>query len=197
MVYKIALTGGIGSGKTTAANVFRTLNVPVISTDSFSRELVLPNTDAYHKIVAKFGCDILVRDKSIDRRKMRDLIFTSNEHKKWLESLLHPMILQGLKNRMGLVTANYCIVEIPLLIDPEFIVLFDRILLIDCDEALQIQRASIRDNCDEAIIKSILDTQPSRKYRSTIAHDIISNEGSIDELESKIRSYYAALVKHD
>ena len=198
MVMTVALTGGIGSGKTTACTYFQELGVPVIMTDQVSRKLVEPGTKAFNSIVSKFGENILNQDLTLNRRELRRIIFSSKEDQHWLEKLLHPLIKEEILHEISLLTCCYCIVEIPLLVNPEFVQIFDRILLIDCEEYLQRSRAMIRDQCSSEELDKIIKTQPSRGQRKQICDDIIINDfdlGHLAESVSAIHKQYLALCK--
>jgi dephospho-CoA kinase len=198
MIITIALTGGIGSGKTTACNYFQELGVPVIMTDKVSRILVEPGTKAFNKIVSRFGEDILNQDLTLNRRQLRQIIFSSKTDQAWLENLLHPLIKAEIIKEISLLDYHYCIVEIPLLVDPEFVKIFDRILLIDCEEYLQRSRAVIRDNCSVEELDKIIQTQPSRLQRQKICDDIIVNDFDLEHLAASVAALhkqYLALPK--
>lgn len=182
----IALTGGIGSGKTTVTEILKKKNVPIIDTDSIAKDIVAINQPAYHKIIDEFGSSIVKENKELDRKALRDLIFQSEEKKMLLESILHPLIWQevnaslaSLKNK----NIPYVIVVVPLLFESESIdVKFDRILVIDSPESLQVSRAAKRDNSPKEKIIEILNNQVSRQTRLNRADDIIVNENDSESL---------------
>jgi len=186
MVIKVALTGGIGSGKTTACIYFQKLGIPIIMADQISRIMVEPGTKAFNKIVSRFGENILNKDLTLNRRELRAIIFNAKEEQTWLENLLHPLIKNEIIRQINLLNSHYCIVEIPLLVDPKFIKMFDRILLIDCQEHLQRSRAMIRDQCSLEELDKIIQTQPSRSQRQKIRDDIIVNDFDLKHLEAQV-----------
>lgn len=202
----IALTGGIGSGKTTVSNIFKSKNIPVIDTDIIARQIVEPGKPAYEKIIKIFGEGILNKDKSINRQTLRQVIFSSDKDRIQLESILHPLIWDNVKTQLLLMTTSsytppYCIVVVPLLFEnlsKTVPVNFERILVIDVDEELQITRTKNRDNSDDSVIKNIIKSQVSRQTRLDAANDIILNTGNLNSLNKKIEKLheeYHALAK--
>ena len=191
----IALTGGIGSGKTTVSDVFKSKNIPVIDTDIIARQIVEQGKPAYTEIITLFGKEILDKDGNINREKLRKLIFASEKKRLQLENILHPLIWNEVKVQLELLltsyleTPAYCIIVIPLLVEnisQAKPVTFDRILVIDTTEEEQIKRAKNRDNCDETMIKNIINNQVSRQTRINVADDIILNTGNLADLNEKI-----------
>lgn len=196
----VGLTGGIGSGKTTVAQIFRGLQVEVIDSDQITRKLVEKNTPIYQQILARFGEGILQTNGLINRSKLRSIVFDSPEERKWLETLLHPLVKEEILNlRKTLTKGKYIVVEIPLLIEADFQHAVDRILVIDCDESTQIDRVIRRDALPENILQAILKSQATREARLREAHDVIENEGSQTELKSKVdnlHNYYLQLASN-
>jgi dephospho-CoA kinase len=194
----IALTGGIGSGKTTVSEIFKSKNIPVIDTDIIARQIVEQGKPAYTKIVKLFGETILNKDNNIDRSKLRSLIFSSTEKRLQLEQILHPLIWDEVKSQLKLITAPYCIVVVPLLLEnlsqikP---VTFDRILVIDVPEEIQIKRSTKRDKCDDTIVNNIMKSQVSRQVRIDAADDIILNIDNLDVLNEKVEHLHQKYLK--
>jgi len=185
----IALTGGIGSGKTTVSDIFKSKNVPVIDTDIIARQIVELDKPAYNEIIKVFGEKILNTDKNIDRQALRNLIFSSSEKRLKLEKILHPIIWDEVQNQLKSITSTYCIIVVPLLLennDKIKPIKFNRILVIDTPENVQIKRATTRDNSDESIVKKIMDNQVSRQERIAAADDIILNVENLDSLNTKV-----------
>ena len=185
----IALTGGIGSGKTTVSDIFKSKNVPVIDTDIIARQVVEPGKPAYNEMIKLFGDEILDIDKNIDRQALRNLIFTSSEKRLQLEKILHPVIWDEVQNQVKSITATYCIIVVPLLLENKDKIKpinFNRILVIDTPENLQVERAVTRDNCDESLVKKIMDNQVSRQERTAAADDIILNAENLVSLNTKV-----------
>lgn len=195
MTLKIGLTGGIGSGKTTAAHFFSELGTPVIDADVIAHELTETGSPALKKMAAYFGPSI-VSNKQLDRARLRQLIFQDSEKKAWLEQLLHPMILENMQEKANNLEENYCIMAIPLLTEIGHLDYIDRILVIDCPEHLQIERVKQRNNLREADIRAILNSQATRDARRAIANDIICNDDTPDALQKQITElhrYYMTL----
>ena len=195
----IGLTGGIGSGKTAAANLFADLGVPVIDTDIIARELVMPGSPAHAQIVAAFGQTILQADGNLDRQKLRQIVFSSSEQREQLEAILHPLIREQVQQEISALAEPYCIVVIPLLIEKhQHYAFIDRVLVIDLPEELQIQRSCGRDNTSVEEIRKIINTQCDRDTRLAAADDIIENSGSLEQLKisiSQLHQKYLALAQ--
>lgn len=188
MTFWVGLTGGIGSGKSKAAAEFLHLGVPVIDADAVSREITADNGSALPEIRRVFGADFFDDEGRLKRDALRDLVFRRPEAKQQLEALMHPLIL----NQIRLQQRNYehkvyGIIDIPLLIEkPLFSVLAKRVLVIDADETIQIERVRQRSGLDPVEIKRIMATQASRRERLLAADDVLSNEGTIEELAAKV-----------
>jgi len=196
-VFTVVLTGGIASGKTAVSDGFRRLGVPVIDTDVIARELVEPGQPALDRITDVFGPAVLDSTGKLDRRKMRQAIFSSPELKARLEALLHPLIAEEVLRRMDHVTAPYCLLVIPLYTESRSYRWVDRVLVVDVGEEQQIERVMSRDHIDREQAEAILNAQASRQERLALADDIIENSGTLNELESKIDALhkkYSSLV---
>lgn len=197
----IALTGGIGSGKTTASDIFKTKHIPVIDTDIIAREIIEPGQPAYTDVIQAFGQDILDQNKNINRQHLRKIVFNNTNKRKQLENILHPIIwdnvqkqVTSLKQAAGVPA--YCIVVVPLLFENNTAKIpFNRILLIDTPEELQVNRTSKRDNTDKELVEKIISTQVSRKTRIEAADDIIENIGDIKFLENEIEKLHQKYLK--
>lgn len=193
----IGLTGGIGSGKSTVAELFAKKGVTIIDADVITRELTRPGQAALKKIEEHFGKDILNNDGTLNRNKLRKIIFENLAEKQWLEKLLHPMVRDEMKRQAELAPSSYCIAVIPLLLETEKNPLIDRILVVDTPEAIQLQRALSRDKSSEAEIQAILDAQLSREMRMDAADDVIDNWGSFEDLlpqVERLHRVYESLV---
>ncbi len=190
MVLKIGLTGGIGSGKSTACEIFSQLGVPIIDADIVARKVVQAGMPALQLIKEKFGEDIITKDGLLDREKTRDQIFTNEIDRKKLENILHPVIYERIVHETDNIDSSYCIISIPLLLETEALEIIDRVLIIDVSEKLQLSRASVRDNASLNNIERIIRTQISRDNRLTAADDIINNEGDIENLRRQIHDLH-------
>lgn len=194
----VGLTGGIGSGKTTVGKLFERLGATVIDADQLSRNVTMPNRPALNQIVEHFGPTILQTDGSLDRTALRNIIFKNENERIWLEKLLHPLIRQEMKEKIQSVDSLYCIIIIPLLLETEPNPLIQRILVIDSPEPEQIKRTQTRDRSTPEEIKAIIDTQVKRAERLSVAHDVIINDGLLEDLVpqvERLHGFYSALAK--
>ncbi len=178
----IALTGGIGSGKSAVSKRFEALDVPVIDSDIIAREQVMPGSPALCEIENLFGPRIIREDGSLNRAKLRDLVFNEPAQRRQLEQILHPRIRQAMEHRLRALDAPYAVLVIPLLFESGLDVLADRVLVVDCPQEQQIARIRQRDDLDESQIKQILAAQTDRSTRLSRADDVIDNRGSLAEL---------------
>lgn len=192
----IALTGGIGSGKTTVSELFKSKSIPIIDTDIIAREIVEQGKPAYIEIIKTFGEDIVDKNNNINRLILRELIFSSEEKRLQLENILHPLIWSEVKAQLSLLAEKnypYCIVVVPLLLENisrNKPVEFDRILIVDAEEDIQIKRTVKRDNSSVLQIKEIMKTQVSRQVRIDAADDIILNTDNLDSLYNQVNQLH-------
>jgi len=199
-MFVIGLTGGIGSGKSTVANFFAALEIPIIDADQIARELVEPNTPALKKIVNYLGSDLLLVDGSLNRNLLRKLIFQSPIDKKWLETLLHPLIKRKIRRCLQRIDSPYVILVAPLLFEAKFSDLLDRVLVVDTQIELQVARIQVRDSCSAEEVRAIIDNQITREERLAKADDIIHNDGELEDLQKNInllhKRYLQLAKKH-
>lgn len=182
----IGLTGGIGSGKSAAGIEFEKLGITVIDADEIAQKASLKNSKAYKEIVEYFGSSILDNSQNIDRRKLRNIVFNNDEQKKKLEQILHPAIREDISFAISNSKSPYTIIMVPLIYETNSKDNYNRILVIDCDEDIQISRAVTRDGASEEDIKKIINSQATKKERLSIADDVISNNSSIEKLSDKV-----------
>ena len=198
-MFSVGLTGGIASGKTTISDLFCQRGVPIIDTDVISKELLEPNGEAFAQTVSHFGNDIVTETGVIDRVKLRQLVLSSPDEKKWLETMLHPLIYDRsdeaiLQNSM----ADYVLVVVPLLFETNFQSLVDRFLVVNCPAEVQIERLLRRDNIDLELAHKMLAQQLTNQERQAMAHDIIDNQQDKQALQSRVdhlHQDYLALSK--
>lgn len=193
---RIGLTGGIGSGKSTVCAIFRELGVPVIDSDEIARELVAPGSAALQQITTRFGPQVVRDDGSLDRQQMRELVFNDPGKREQLEAILHPLIRQEMERQIALLHAPYLILAIPLLLEKGWQQQLDRVLVIDCSEELQRQRAARRDGSPAQTIDRIIASQIERDARLAAADDRIDNGGSLASLRAQVEAlhhHYLAL----
>lgn len=191
------LTGGIGSGKSAAAKIFQNLGVPVIDADDVAREVVMPNTSALRSIVGYFGQSVLLDDGSLNRKQLRATIFEYPEKKTWLENLLHPLIRKTISNQLAewrRASVPMALLSSPLMFETGQDQLVDKVIVIDVTEAIQIERASARDQQSIASIRAIIASQISRQERLARADYIVDNNGTLDELSTRVQQLYRQLL---
>ncbi len=194
---RVGLTGGIGSGKSTVAALLATRGVPVIDTDEIAHRLSQPGQAAFDEIVRDFGEGILDENRSIDRIRLRERVFDNNDERRRLETILHPRIHAAVQEKLAELSAPYCIIVVPLLIESGFHDLTDRILVVDANESMQIQRTAARSGMSEAEIRKIMSTQASRAQRLQQADDVIDNNADRKKLEAeveRIHQWYMSLA---
>ena len=187
----VGLTGGIGSGKSEVSRRFENLGIDVIDADVIARDVVSVDKPALENIAEHFGQHILNKDKTLNRGKLRDLIFNNQSEKKWLEDLLHPLIREDIISQLNQSKSAYQILSSPLLLETSQHEMVDRILVVDADENLQLSRAMKRDTNNPDQIKKIMSTQMERSNRCAHADDIISNHGNFDELDTQVRKLHS------
>lgn len=190
MTHVIALTGGIGSGKSTIASLFAERGVPIIDADIIARELTQPKTSVFSAIIEHFGKSVVLKDGSLNRTQLRELVFANLAERRWLENLLHPLIRKQIEESIKKITAPYCIVVIPLLFENQPYFFINRILVIDTSEKNQMERVAARDHSDPALVKKILQSQVSREVRLAGADDVIVNNGNLAELAGQVDRFH-------
>lgn len=193
----VGLTGGIGSGKSAAAAQFAALGTPVIDVDVISHQLTAAGQPAVLAIARELGNDMLNADGSLNRAAVRSKVFEDATARQQLEGILHPAIYEEAQRQLQEVrnTAPYSIIVVPLLFESErYQRLIDRSLLIDCEESIQIARTMQRSQMSEIEVKNIMAAQLSRETRRQLANDIISNNGSLDELQKNVIAFHQKYI---
>jgi dephospho-CoA kinase len=189
--FRVALTGGIASGKTVVANEFAAMGVPVIDTDQLARDVVEPGTPALAAIVDAFGREMLDSDGRMDRRRMRERVFADPNDRRKLEAITHPAIRQELARRSAAADGPYQIHVIPLLIEGGKARMYNRVLVVDCPEEIQLERLMRRDGSDLRQARQILAAQATRSARLSAADDVVENTGSLDALRHRVKELHA------
>ena len=184
--FTVILTGGIASGKSAASRHFEALGAAVIDTDVIASELVKPGRAALGAIIDAFGSAYLLADGNLDRAKMKSLIFSDTRAKARLESILHPAIAAEVQRLMAAADGPYCVVVVPLFVETGIDLQADRILVVDVDEKIQLERLLSRDRLSLSMANAILRSQASRSQRLGLADDVIENNGSISELQARV-----------
>ena len=182
----VALTGGIGSGKTQVSDYFASLGVPVIDTDIISRQLVEPGQPALEKITESFGHQLLFASGQLDRAALREIIFNDATARKKLEDILHPAIREKVQHQLQALSFPYVIIVIPLYVETGQFLKTDRILVVDCPQEIQKKRVLARDNVSMEQLGKILEAQVTREQRLAVADDIIVNDADIETLQHKV-----------
>ena len=184
----IGLTGGIGSGKTSAAKIFAAEGVAVIDADTIAHELTGAHGAAIPNIKEYFGGNFITKDGKLDRKKMRSRIFSDINSRKKLEGILHPLIQTKVMHRIETVSSPYIIIVVPLLLETgDYCETVTRILVVDCNEECQISRAASRGGLNKEEIRAIMATQKSRQERLNQADDVIVNDTDIPSLQEKVK----------
>ncbi len=194
----VGLTGGIGSGKSAAACVFKNEGINVIDADNLAKEVVAKDTPGFIKVVEYFGSEIIAADGSLDRAKLRKEVFGNNEKRIVLESITHPLVREKMSEKILASQSPYSIIEVPLIFETKSMSSYDRILVIDCESKLQLERAILRDNNSGGAIQNIINSQCSREERLSIANDVISNNDSLKNLQMRslaMHHFYLGLTK--
>jgi dephospho-CoA kinase len=195
----IGLTGGIGSGKSVAAAIFKDLGIDSIDADDLARDSLNINSKGYKLFINEFGEKYLDENKDINRELLRKDIFNNPVTKIKLENLIHPLVRSGIQAFINSSKSDYCIIVVPLIYETSSSKLYDRILVIDCDIDAQIERTSKRDNQTINEIENILDKQATREERISIADEVILNNGSIEHLRKSVLNMhkkYMEIVKN-
>jgi dephospho-CoA kinase len=190
--YIVGLTGGIGSGKTTVSDLFAELGITVADSDVVSRDIVMPGRPAHTAIKQHFGGSILLEDETLDRVKLREIVFSNSDERRWLESQTHGPIMKELGDIIAAATSPYAILVLsagggrsPLI---------DRMLVVDAPAEAQITRVTERDNNSVEQVQAIMNSQPNREERFTWADDILQNDGTLASLRGKVETLHATYL---
>ena len=195
----IGLTGGIGSGKSAAADLFNNLGIDTIDADDLAKDSLNISSQGYKLFIKEFGKKYLDENKNINRELLRKDIFNDPAAKLKLENIIHPLVRTGIQSFIDNSSSEYCIVVVPLIFETNTSKLYDRILVIDCDVDTQISRTSKRDKQTNNAIKNIINKQATREQRLSIADDVIQNNGSLESLRDaifKTHKKYMELIKN-
>jgi dephospho-CoA kinase len=194
--FTVALTGGIGSGKSTVSALFGQLGIPIIDADQISHALTAPNATALADIAALFGDHLIDSQGALDRRALRSLVFDDPDARKRLENILHPRIRTEMQRQLEQSQGAYAILAIPLLFETGQVHLADRILVIDIPESHQIERVKRRSGLDDAQIRDIMASQVTRATRLAGADDIIDNRGSVADLKPLVEQLHRRYLQY-
>jgi dephospho-CoA kinase len=192
---RIGLTGGIASGKSTVAQRFMELGVPVIDADEAARAVVEPGKPALAEVLKRFGSGVFAENGELDRRTLRDLIFKDPGSRRDLEAILHPLIRADMERSVDLAVGPYVVMAIPLLVENGSSARVDRILVVDVDEAVQLQRVMARDGGTEEQARAILASQASRSARLAAADDVLLNTGTVADLRQAVDQLHESYLR--
>lgn len=194
-VFRVGFTGGIASGKSTVAKFFAALGVPIIDTYQVAREVVEPGQPPLERLVERFGQDILTPDGHLDRPKLRQIVFSDPMARTDLEALTHPAIGSAVEAWSAAAGGPYQILIIPLLVEKNLSSQVDRVLVVDCDEELQIRRLQARDGSTLEQARAILNAQTSRTARLKSAHDVIQNDGDLSAVRDQVSALHTRYLE--
>ena len=193
--FRVALTGGIASGKSTVADLFAALGVPVIDTDVIAREVVEPGRPALAQVAEAFGPDVLDAEGRLDRKRMRERIFADPGARRRLEAILHPAIRAEMERQSQAAGGPYQVLVIPLLAEGGRRDHVDRVLLVDVPEELQIQRVMWRDGVSHGEAQASLNAQATRAQRLAMADDVLRNTGRVDDLREQVAKLHRQFLR--
>ena len=192
MTFAVGLTGGIGSGKTTVAQLFASHGAGLVDTDEISRQLTAAGQPAVATIAKRFGHAFVAKDGSLDRARMRRLVFGNPSDRKDLEAILHPLIRQESIRQIRDVRGPYVVVVVPLLLESAgYDGIIERVLVVDCDPETQVRRVMQRSGLARDEVLSIIASQIPREHRLSAADDIIQNDSDIDTLGERVKTLHA------
>ena len=192
----LGLTGGIGSGKSAVSAMFEELGIQVVDADIVAREVVKPGSVGLTKITAHFGDEILTTDGSLDRAKLRAIIFANESQKQWLNNLLHPLIRESMLSQLKQATSEYVILVAPLLFENGLEKYCNHTLLIDVPVDVQITRTTARDNVSVELAKQIIASQMSRADKQQKAADILDNNRPLEEVKTDAQKLHEKYLIH-
>ncbi|AMK76321.1 MULTISPECIES: dephospho-CoA kinase [Methylomonas] len=191
---KIGLTGGIGSGKSTVCQLFAEFGVPIVDADLIARQLVEPGQPALLVIAASFGSQMLNQDGSLNRARLRDAVFADADKKRELDGIMHPLVYEKIAADVSALTADYCVIAVPLLLESKNAYAVDRVLLIDCPVDAQIERVIARDKLTRQQVQAIIDSQMSRQERLSKADDVIDNIAGPEQLAEQVKRLHNSYI---
>lgn len=194
-MFVLGVTGGIGSGKTAATKRFCFHGITVVDADEMAHKVVKKGSPCLGSITEHFGRDILLTNGELDRKALREIIFTNDKERDWLENLLHPVIRKQTLDAIQKSTSIYTVLSAPLLLEKNLEFLTNRVLVIDCPEAVQIDRTCRRDNSSIESVQKVMQQQLSRRERTSRADDVIINDRTLEELNNAIDDYHFRLLK--
>lgn len=195
MAVRIGLTGGIGSGKSSVAELFQQLKVEVIDADRFAREITKPGSPALKEIAQRFGPKILLPDGGLDRNSLAELVFSDEDQRRWLESLLHPEIRRRMDQSASNCPDPYCILEIPLLVESGRYRDMARIIVVHCPREIRLERLKSFRGMPPSVAEKIMNNQASDEERLAVADFVVDNAGEISDLDAQVVKIHHLLLQ--
>jgi dephospho-CoA kinase len=192
---RVALTGGIGSGKTTVSQMFADHGIPVIDADEISRSITRCGGAAFDRVVDLLGRSALGHDGELRRDYIRHAVFEDAGLRSRMEEIIHPLVYAEIERRMADIDSPYCLISVPLLLESGMSGAFDRVLVVDLPEALQLRRTSERDHLPEAEIRKIMETQSTRGARLQAADDVIRNDSDLEHLRAEVERLHRSYLQ--
>ena len=192
--FVVGLTGGIGSGKSAATAYFEKLGIDVVDADEVARDVVAPGSEGLKEIVNRFGDSILQEDGSLNRAALREKVFSDINEKNWLNNLLHPLIRLRMQHLISESTSPYCILSVPLLVENKLTEMCNYVVVVDCPEAMQLERALKRDGSTEETIRNIMASQATRNERINAADVVLDNSTTLPALSAQITDLHNTLL---
>lgn len=192
--FVVGLTGGIGSGKSAVTALFEKHDIDIIDADEVARDVVAIGSEGLAQISAYFGSDILLESGALDRAALRERVFNNEHEKAWLNGLLHPLIRTRMLDLINESLSPYCILSVPLLVENKLTSMCQCVVVVDCPEQMQLQRATQRDGNNEQTIKNIMASQASREERLAAADYVLDNSTTIGNLASQINALHEKLL---
>lgn len=194
-MFVVGLTGGIGSGKSAVSNRLAEKSIPIIDADVVAREVVAPGEAALDAIGKRFGEEVFLEDGCLNRPKLREIVFSDEKQRVWLEQLLHPIIRDRILQKLEELDSLYAVLASPLLLETDQHMLVNHVVVVDAPEALQIERTAVRDNTSEEQVRAIIAAQMSREERLKGADTVFDNSGEQSQLDANVAALHKKLVE--
>lgn len=192
--FVVGLTGGIGSGKSAATAYFENLGIDIVDADEVARDVVALGSEGLKEIENRFGNSILLEDGNLNRAALREKVFSDINEKNWLNNLLHPLIRLRMQHLIGESTSPYCILSVPLLVENKLTEMCNYVVVVDCPETMQLERALKRDGSTEETIRNIMASQATRNERIEAADTVLDNSTTLSALSAQIADLHNTLL---
>ena len=192
--FVVGLTGGIGSGKSAATAYFEKLGIDIVDADEVARDVVAPGSEGLKEIVNRFGNSILLEDGNLNRAALREKVFSDINEKNWLNNLLHPLIRLRMQHLISESTSPYCILSVPLLVENKLTEMCNYVVVVDCPETMQLERALKRDGSTEETIRNIMASQATRNERIEAADTVLDNSTTLSAFSAQIADLHNTLL---